>query len=76
MAIDHSDLGILQKKPRVIQSKYINVQDAANYLGVNAALLNKDRQKKNLQIFYYRIGRAIRYSIPELDKWMLLQRDL
>ena len=45
----------------------VNVKTAARFLGVSASLVYAWVERK--QIPHYRMGRAIRFRIPELDEW-------
>ena len=46
----------------------VNEQDAAHYIGYSPAYLRKARQQGRGPA-YIRIGRTIRYRIPDLDSW-------
>ena len=45
----------------------IDVRTAARFLGVSTSLVYAWVERK--QIPHYRMGRAIRFRIPELDQW-------
>jgi len=50
--------------------RYMTVDEAAIFLGISVATMNKDRIQKTHNFPFYRIGRAIRYSQAELIAWM------
>ncbi|HID0741768.1 helix-turn-helix domain-containing protein [Campylobacter jejuni] len=52
--------------------KYFTEKELSEYLGVSAALLFKLRQDGKIP--YIRIGKAIRYEIKEIEKWLKTKR--
>ena len=52
-----------------IQDKWINTDDAANYLGVKATTV-REWIKKNNGIPAHRIGRLWKFKKDELDEWI------
>ncbi len=48
---------------------YLNNREAAEYLCISESFLNKTRHFGTGPRFY-RVGRAIRYAVEDLDDWM------
>lgn len=61
-----------KEKPEVnLPKRWLNVQEAADYLGCSTAKLNKDRQEKGeLGIPFVRLGRAVLYDLSALDEYL------
>jgi excisionase family DNA binding protein len=52
-----------------MEDKWINTDEAAEYLGVKATTI-REWIKKNNGIPAYKIGRCWRFKKTELDKWV------
>ncbi len=56
------------KRPKVPTSL------AARYLGFAEVTLEADRAHQKLGIPFYKLGRAVRYDLDELDAWLSSRR--
>ncbi len=52
----------------------LTTAQAANFLGLPASTLAMDRRTARLKIPYYRLGRRVFYSRPELETWLSRQQ--
>lgn len=50
--------------------RYVRTPEAADYLGLSRATLNKDRVTGLLGIPYAKLGRAVLYDLTDLDAFM------
>lgn len=62
-----------------VQNKLIDERAAAERLGVSIAFLRADRYRGHVGNRtpgppFYRVGRAIRYSVTDLEAWLSAQR--
>jgi len=60
-------------------SKRVDEKAAAEHLGVSVAFLRADRYRGHVGARtpgppFYRVGRAIRYDIADLDAWLAARR--
>lgn len=55
------------------QTIYVDTQTAAAHVGLSVSYMHKARHFGHGPP-YYRVGRAIRYSIEDLDRWMAEHR--
>jgi hypothetical protein len=53
----------------------IDTAPAATHLDLPASTLVLDRKTGRLGIPYYRLGRRVKYSIAELNEWLIRQRN-
>ena len=51
-------------------SNLLNTSQAAEYIGLSASTLSKDRVNPVLQIPYCKLGAAVRYRRVDLDAWI------
>lgn len=58
----------------VTLSEYMNVKEAAAYLGVSASYLNKLRCLSSEGPRFASFGKAIRYSAEDLKSWAEAQK--
>lgn len=54
---------------------YITTREAAEFLGLSVATLNKWRVI-GLGPAYFKLGKAVRYRLSELEEWASSQRKL
>jgi excisionase family DNA binding protein len=59
---------------QIPQSKWCSEAGAADYLDCSRSFLSKDRVTGLHGIPFYRLGRHIRYSIDDLDDFLLRSR--
>ena len=52
------------------QSDLLNVDEAANFLGVSRNTLAMWRTTKRYDIPYIKVGRRVLYSVAELTNWL------
>ncbi|MFC1887101.1 helix-turn-helix domain-containing protein [Thermodesulfobacteriota bacterium] len=52
--------------------KYVNQLEAANYLGIAKSTISMMTSRGDLT--HYRLGRAVRYTIADLDNYMESRR--
>ncbi len=52
----------------------LNSRQAANYLGISVRTLEKWRFSKSQDLPYLKLGRTVRYSLSDLEKWALSRR--
>lgn len=57
----------------------LNDQEAATYIGMSVSFLRQSRLNGDRRTYtrgpsYIRIGRAVRYLVPDLDKWLEMNR--
>lgn len=52
----------------------LTTDQAAQFLGLPVSTLLMDRRTARLKIPFYRLGRRILYSTPELAEWLSKQR--
>jgi hypothetical protein len=52
------------------ESRRLKTDAAADYLGLSASLLEKDRVSGRLAIPYLKLGKAVVYDTAALDQWM------
>ena len=50
--------------------RYMNTPEAAEYLGVSKAFLDKARSTGLNKVPFTRVGRLVRYDRVALDSWM------
>lgn len=50
--------------------RWLNTNEAAEYLGCSAATLNKDRCHRLHNIPFSTLGRRVRYDVRELDAYL------
>ena len=50
--------------------KWMTSQEAASYLGIQEQTLAAWRCTKRHVIPFTRVGRLVRYRLPDLDKWI------
>ena len=53
-----------------LPKRWLNVAEAAEYIGCSQAFLHKDRLTKIHRIPYSRLGRSIRYDRLALDEYL------
>ena len=53
-----------------LPKRWLNVVEAAEYIGCSPAFLNKDRQTGLHGIPFAKIGRVVRYDIAALDTFL------
>jgi Helix-turn-helix domain len=58
------------KEERWMEIRYMKTAQAADYVGLAKATLNKDRCTRLLGIPYIKAGRAILYDKRDLDAWL------
>lgn len=51
-------------------SNLLNTSQAADYIGLSASTLSKDRVHSVLKIPYLKLGAAVRYRRSDLDQWI------
>ena len=51
-------------------SSLLNTSQAADYIGLSASTLSKDRVNPVLKIPYCKLGAAVRYRRSDLDNWI------
>ncbi len=50
--------------------KWINIDEAAEYLGVKTATVRSWLRKENNYIPAHKIGKQWKFKVSELDKWV------
>lgn len=61
---------LFQQAQAESQSKLLDNQQAAAFLGLRESTLNKDRCVKQLGIPFVKIGRTVRYRQTDLDSFV------
>ena len=62
--------GTPPKQPTPLQKRWLNTDQAAEYLGCSRNFLDKNRLTRIRQIPFTRLGRVIRYDVFDLDAYL------
>lgn len=52
------------------EDKWIGIEDAANYLGVNKDSIRNWIKKETIQIPAHKVGKQWKFKKSELDEWI------